>query len=56
MFITGIAVRLHHGASLECVVETTVDLHCKIVSFNQVFGDVNIFSMVLSKKDNFLNV
>ena len=25
----------------------TVDLHCKIVCFNQLFGDVIIFSMVI---------
>ena len=32
---------LHHGA-----VEATVDLHCKTVCFNQLFGDVNIFNIV----------
>jgi hypothetical protein len=33
--------------------EATVDLHCKTVCFNQLFGDMNIFIIVLSKKDNF---
>ena len=47
---------LHYGASLEYVVETTVDLHCKTVCFNQVFGDLNIFTIVLSKKYNLFNV
>jgi hypothetical protein len=37
-------------------VEATVDLHCKTVCFYQLFGDVNIFSIALSKKDNFFNV
>jgi hypothetical protein len=51
----GIAVLwLHHSNSLKCVVETTVALHCKTVCFNQVFGDVNIFSIVLSKRIPFL--
>ena len=49
-------LRLHHGATLQSAVEATVDLHCKTVCFNQLFGDVNIFSIVLSKKDNFFNV
>lgn len=49
-------LRLHHGATLQSAVEATVDLHCKTVCFNQLFGDVNIFSIVLSKRDNFLNV
>ena len=30
------------------VVDATVDLHCKTVCFNQLFGDVKIFSIVLS--------
>ena len=46
-------LRLHHGATL-CAVEAIVDLHCKTVGFNQLFGDVNIFSTVLSKKYYFL--
>ena len=45
-------LQLHHGATLQSAVEATVDLHCKIVCFNQLFGDVVIFSIVLSKKDN----
>ena len=47
---------LHHGAATQSAVEATVDLHCKTVCFNQLFGDVNIFSIVLSRKDNFFNV
>ena len=47
---------LHHGATLQSTIEATVDLHCKTVCFNQLFGDMNIFSIVLSKKDNFVNV
>ena len=39
-------LRLHHGATLQSAVEATVDLHCKTVCFNQLFGDVNIFSIV----------
>ena len=42
---------LHHGDA-----EDTVDIHCKTVCLNELFSDVNIFSIVLSKKDNFLNV
>ena len=49
-------LRLHHVATLQSAVEATVDLHCKTVCFNQLFGDVIIFSIVLSKKVNFLNV
>ena len=40
-------LRLHHGATLQSAVEATVDLHCKTVCFNQLFGDVIIFSIVL---------
>ena len=47
-------LRLHHGATLQSAVEATVDLLCKIVCFNQLFGDVIIFSIVLSEKGNFL--
>ena len=43
-------LRLHHGANPESAVEATVDLHCETVCFNQLFGDVNIFSLVLSEK------
>ena len=46
-------LRLHHGATLQSAVEATVDLHCKTVCFNQLFGDVNILDIVLSKNDNF---
>ena len=46
-------LRLHHGATLQSAVEATVDFHRKTVCLNQLFGDVNIFSIVLSKKDNF---
>jgi hypothetical protein len=49
-------LRLHHGATLQSAVEATVDLHCKTVSFNQLFGDVNIFSTVLSKYYNLFSV
>ena len=49
-------LRLHHGATLQSAAEATVNLNYKTVCFNQLFGDVNIFSIVLSKKDNFFNV
>ena len=39
--------RLHHGATPESAVEATVD-HCKTVCFNQLFGGVTIFCIVLS--------
>ena len=45
-------LRLHHGASPDSAVEVTVDLHCKTLYY---FCHMNIFSIVLSKKDNFLN-
>ena len=32
-------LRLHHGATLQSAVEATVDLHCKTMCFNQLFGD-----------------
>ena len=47
---------LHHGATLQSAVEATEDIHCKTMCFNQLFGDINIFSIVLSKKDHFFNV
>ena len=47
---------LNHGATQQRAVEATVDLNCKTVSFNQLFGDVNILSIVSSKKVHFLNV
>jgi hypothetical protein len=31
---------LHHGATLQSAVQATVDLHCKTVCFNQLFGDM----------------
>ena len=49
-------LRLHHGATLQSAVEVMVDLHCKTVCFNQLFGDMNVFSIVLSKKANFFHV
>ena len=39
---------LHHGATLQSAVETTVDLHCKTMCFNKLFGGVNILSIVLT--------
>ena len=45
-----------YGVTLQSAAEATVDIHCKTVCFNQLFGDVNIFSIVSSKKDNFFNV
>ena len=44
---------LHHGATIPSAVEAPIDLHCKTVYFNQLFDDGSIFSLVLSKKDNF---
>jgi hypothetical protein len=38
----------HHGANLQSSAEASVDLHCKTVCFNQLFGDINIFGLVLS--------
>jgi hypothetical protein len=32
-------LRLHHGAILQSAVEATVDLHCKTVCFNPLFGE-----------------
>ena len=49
-------LRLRHAATLQSAVEATVDRHCKTVCFNQLFGDVKIFCIVLSKNYNFLNV
>ena len=40
-------LRLHHGATLQSAVEATVDLHCKTVCFNQLFGDLNIMFQYL---------
>ena len=40
---------LHHGATLQSAAEATVDLHCKTVCFNKLFGDVNIFCILLPK-------
>ena len=44
---------LHHGPTLQSAVEATVDF-CVTVCFNQLFGDVIIFSIVVSKKVTFL--
>ena len=33
-------LRLHHGANKHSAVEATVDLLCKIVCYNKLFGDV----------------
>jgi hypothetical protein len=46
---------LHHGASPESAVEATVNLHCKTLCFNKLFGDVNIFSIIVTKKENYFN-
>ena len=46
---------LHCGATLQSATEATVDLHCKTVCINKLFGDVNIFRIVLSEKDNFFH-
>ena len=35
-------LQLHHGATLQSAVEATVDLHCKTVCFNQLFGIMKI--------------
>jgi hypothetical protein len=42
-------LRLHHGATLQSAVQATVDLLCKMVCFNQLFGDMIIFSIVILK-------
>ena len=42
--------------TLQSAVQATVDLFFKTVCLKLLFGDVNIFSIVLSEKDNFLNV
>ena len=39
-------LQLHHGDTLQSAVEANVDLCCKTVCFNQLFDDVNIFSIV----------
>ena len=44
---------LHRDATLQSAPEATVELHDKTTCFNQLFGDVNIFSIVLSKNYNF---
>ena len=46
-------LRLYHGGTLQSAAEATVDLHCKTVHFNKLFGDVILFCIVLSKMDNF---
>jgi hypothetical protein len=45
-------LRLQHGATLQTDVGATVDLHCKTICFNHLFGDMHIFSIVLSKKEH----
>jgi hypothetical protein len=40
-------LRLHHGAILQCAAEATLD-HCKTVYFNKLFGDMDIFDIVVS--------
>ena len=45
-------LRLHHGTTIQSAVDAAVDIHYKTVCFNLLFDDVNIFSVVLSKKDN----
>jgi hypothetical protein len=49
-------LRLHRGATPQSAVEATVDLHCKTVCLNQLYGDVIIVIIVLSKNYHFLNV
>ena len=50
-------LRLHHGATLQSAIEAIVDLiNYKTVCFNKLFGDVNIFTIVSSEKDNLFNV
>ena len=39
-------LRLHHGATPDSAVDVTADIHCKTVYFNQLFGDMRIFSRV----------
>ena len=43
-------LRLHHGATLKSAVEATVDLHCKTVSFNELFGDRRIYLVLFYLK------
>ena len=33
-------LRLHHGATLQSAVKATVDLHCKTLCFNKLFGNM----------------
>ena len=39
-------LRLHHGTTSESAVEATVDLHCKTVCFNQLFGENILYSFL----------
>ena len=36
-------LRLHHGATPDSAFEVIVDLHCKTMYFNQLFGDIGIY-------------
>ena len=45
-------LRLQNSSTLQNAAVATVDLNCKTLCFNQLFEDVNIFSIVLSKKHN----
>ena len=36
---------LHHGATIEGAVEATLDCHSKTVCFNQLFGEMGIYSI-----------
>jgi hypothetical protein len=47
-------LRLHHGTTPDSAVEVNVNLNCKTVYFNQLFGDMYIFSTVSSKSIPFL--
>ena len=49
-------IRLHRGATLQSAVEAIVAFHCKTMCFIKLFGDVNMFSIVLSENDPFLNI
>jgi hypothetical protein len=47
-------LQLDHGATLKSAFEATVNLHCKTLCFNQLFGDVNIFNIVYLKRQTVL--
>ena len=50
----GIGVNEPRGGQKVAVLRLHVDLHCKTAGFYQLFGDVSIFCIVVSKKDKFL--